>query len=95
MKSKTQVSQTNQKRPGKNLTDKEVIRIAQFNVATEGMSTWSIAKLLNTLIPGHDFRGCGKPKLREEFINGYLSKTTFAELRKARVDYETHKTPSF
>lgn len=62
-------------------------RVAEFSRETRGMSAWNIAKAMNHLTPGIDYRGCNKSQLQETFASdpsGYgMKKKTGADLRAA------------
>lgn len=47
------------------LTPQESSEYATFRTATTGMRSWLIAKAMNHLFPGIDFRGCTKGDMAE------------------------------
>lgn len=58
-------------------------RRATFRAATRGLHSYRLAKALNKLRPGYDWRGCGKNAMRDEFSSGLLAEVSGQKLRAA------------
>jgi len=63
-------------------SDIEASRRATFKAACSGLHPWRIAKALNRLLPGIDFRRMTKGALCREFVSGYLEGFSGEELRR-------------
>lgn len=63
--------------------EREAYRAATFRAATKGLSVWRVAKALNLLRHGRDWRGSTKGDMSAAFVNGDLSHLTGQQLRAA------------
>jgi hypothetical protein len=63
---------------------REHSRFADFLACTSRLTPWSIAKALNTLSPGVDYRGMSKLALADEYVRGeHLRAISGQRLREA------------
>lgn len=52
------------------LSPRQSARLATFKAATKGLHPWTVAKAMNALTPGVDWRRCSKGRMADAFATG-------------------------